>query len=185
MQAGVDRLWPYVDELFRTDPLEQRLVAEGIAVDASSLRDEWHKRVTSVLDEATLAAPESSWTAPGGGRRGLHTEAFGYLLRRDAAPASLAPGSALVSDLVLIDEEAVRRAAAAVPDPELPMVTIEDLGILRDVTVSPGGRVAITITPTYSGCPRWKRSRRTSGKRSKPAERRLWRCARARARLDH
>jgi ring-1,2-phenylacetyl-CoA epoxidase subunit PaaD len=58
-----------------------------------------------------------------------------------------------VSDLVLIDEEAVRRAAAAVPDPELPMVTIEDLGILRDVTVSPGGRVAITITPTYSGCP--------------------------------
>jgi ring-1,2-phenylacetyl-CoA epoxidase subunit PaaC len=80
MQAGVDRLWPYVDELFRTDQLEQRLVAEGIAVDASSLRDEWHKRVTSVLDEATLAAPESSWTAPGGGRRGLHTEAFGYLL---------------------------------------------------------------------------------------------------------
>lgn len=58
-----------------------------------------------------------------------------------------------MSDLVLIDEEAVRRAAAAVPDPELPMVTIEDLGILRDVTVSPGGRVAITITPTYSGCP--------------------------------
>jgi ring-1,2-phenylacetyl-CoA epoxidase subunit PaaC len=33
-----------------------------------------------VLDEATLAAPEGSWTAPGGGRRGLHTEAFGYLL---------------------------------------------------------------------------------------------------------
>lgn len=58
-----------------------------------------------------------------------------------------------MTDLVLIDEEAVRRAAAAVPDPELPMVTIEDLGILRDVTVSPGGRVAITITPTYSGCP--------------------------------
>jgi ring-1,2-phenylacetyl-CoA epoxidase subunit PaaD len=58
-----------------------------------------------------------------------------------------------VNDAVLIDEEAVHRAAAAVPDPELPMVTIEDLGILRDVTVSPDGRVAITITPTYSGCP--------------------------------
>jgi ring-1,2-phenylacetyl-CoA epoxidase subunit PaaD len=58
-----------------------------------------------------------------------------------------------VSDAILVDEEAVRRAAAAVPDPELPMVTIEDLGILRDVTVSPDGRVAITITPTYSGCP--------------------------------
>jgi ring-1,2-phenylacetyl-CoA epoxidase subunit PaaD len=59
----------------------------------------------------------------------------------------------VVSDAILVDEEAVRRAAAAVPDPELPMVTIEDLGILRDVTVSSDGRVAITITPTYSGCP--------------------------------
>jgi ring-1,2-phenylacetyl-CoA epoxidase subunit PaaD len=58
-----------------------------------------------------------------------------------------------VNDTALIDEEAVRRAAAAVPDPELPMVTIEDLGILRDVAVSPDGTVEITITPTYSGCP--------------------------------
>jgi|SRR5262245_14236040 len=55
--------------------------------------------------------------------------------------------------MVLVNEDVVRQAAAAVPDPELPMVTIEDLGILRDVMVSPGGRVAITITPTYSGCP--------------------------------
>src|SRR5262245_18836484 len=55
--------------------------------------------------------------------------------------------------MVLVNEDVVRQAAAAVPDPELPMVTIEDLGILRDVMVSPGGRVAVTITPTYSGCP--------------------------------
>ncbi|MGH3731444.1 MAG: 1,2-phenylacetyl-CoA epoxidase subunit PaaD [Micromonosporaceae bacterium] len=41
---------------------------------------------------------------------------------------------------------------AAVPDPELPMVTIADLGILRDVAVD-GGVVTVTITPTYSGCP--------------------------------
>jgi ring-1,2-phenylacetyl-CoA epoxidase subunit PaaD len=40
----------------------------------------------------------------------------------------------------------------AVPDPELPMLTIADLGILRDVTVQ-GRRVDVTITPTYSGCP--------------------------------
>jgi ring-1,2-phenylacetyl-CoA epoxidase subunit PaaD len=43
--------------------------------------------------------------------------------------------------------------AAAVLDPELPMVTIEDLGILRDVTEDDQGRVHVTITPTYSGCP--------------------------------
>jgi ring-1,2-phenylacetyl-CoA epoxidase subunit PaaD len=46
-----------------------------------------------------------------------------------------------------------RGIAATVLDPELPMVTIEDLGILRDVTEDDQGRVHVTITPTYSGCP--------------------------------
>ncbi len=37
-------------------------------------------------------------------------------------------------------------------DPELPMITLADLGVLRAVDVS-DGRVTVTITPTYSGCP--------------------------------
>ena len=47
---------------------------------------------------------------------------------------------------------AARAIAAGVPDPELPMVTVADLGILRDVAVE-GDRLVVTITPTYSGCP--------------------------------
>lgn len=43
--------------------------------------------------------------------------------------------------------------AASVLDPELPVVTIADLGILRDVTEDDQGRVHVQITPTYSGCP--------------------------------
>lgn len=47
-----------------------------------------------------------------------------------------------------------REAVAAVVDPELRVVTIEELGILRDVSVDPGnGHVTVTITPTYTGCP--------------------------------
>jgi ring-1,2-phenylacetyl-CoA epoxidase subunit PaaD len=45
-----------------------------------------------------------------------------------------------------------RAAVAAVVDPELRVVTIEELGILRDVSED-AGRVTVTITPTYSGCP--------------------------------
>ena len=45
------------------------------------------------------------------------------------------------------------RVAARVLDPELPVVTIEDLGILRDVTEDDQGRVHVQVTPTYSGCP--------------------------------
>ena len=51
----------------------------------------------------------------------------------------------------LLADEA-RARVAAVPDPELPMVTIEDLGILRGVRVEDGA-VHVTITPTYAGCP--------------------------------
>jgi ring-1,2-phenylacetyl-CoA epoxidase subunit PaaD len=46
-----------------------------------------------------------------------------------------------------------RALVAAVVDPEIPVLTIDDLGILRDVTVGDGGAVEVTITPTYSGCP--------------------------------
>jgi len=42
--------------------------------------------------------------------------------------------------------------AATVTDPELPMLTLADLGIIRDVREDAGG-VVVTITPTYSGCP--------------------------------
>jgi ring-1,2-phenylacetyl-CoA epoxidase subunit PaaD len=48
---------------------------------------------------------------------------------------------------------AARDLAARVTDPEMPMLTLEDLGILRDVEVDDDGVVTVTITPTYSGCP--------------------------------
>lgn len=46
----------------------------------------------------------------------------------------------------------VREVLSHVHDPEIPVITIEDLGILRDVAVE-GTHVVVTVTPTYSGCP--------------------------------
>lgn len=43
-------------------------------------------------------------------------------------------------------------AAASVPDPEIPVLSIADLGVLRDIRVT-DGRIEAVITPTYSGCP--------------------------------
>lgn len=48
---------------------------------------------------------------------------------------------------------AVEEAVAAVPDPEIRVLTIADLGILRAVSQDDDGHVTVTITPTYSGCP--------------------------------
>lgn len=52
--------------------------------------------------------------------------------------------------------EAVRSAWALledVPDPEIPVVSIRELGILREVNPLPDGGVEVVLTPTYSGCP--------------------------------
>ncbi len=54
------------------------------------------------------------------------------------------------------DDEVLARArevAAGVTDPEMPMLTLHDLGVLRGVVVGEHDRVTVTITPTYSGCP--------------------------------
>jgi ring-1,2-phenylacetyl-CoA epoxidase subunit PaaD len=46
-----------------------------------------------------------------------------------------------------------REAVEQVCDPEIPVLTIADLGVLRSVAAAPDGALEVTITPTYSGCP--------------------------------
>jgi len=82
MQAGLERVWPFVDEMFDPswiDLLDPALVADGVAVDPAALRVRWDDEVLAVVSEATLTVPEPRWHARGG-RRGVHTEALGYLL---------------------------------------------------------------------------------------------------------
>lgn len=49
--------------------------------------------------------------------------------------------------------EEIAAVAAQVTDPEMPMLTLADLGVLRRVDVGGDGAVRVTITPTYTGCP--------------------------------
>lgn len=49
--------------------------------------------------------------------------------------------------------KAARAACARVTDPEVPVLTIDDLGILHEVDVDSEGHVTVSILPTYSGCP--------------------------------
>ncbi len=79
MQAGLARMWPYVEEMFTADEVDLAAAAAGVGVDPSGLRPGWDGYVDAVLSEATLARPEPTWTAKGG-RAGLHTEAMGFLL---------------------------------------------------------------------------------------------------------
>jgi ring-1,2-phenylacetyl-CoA epoxidase subunit PaaC len=79
MQAALESLWPYTNELFETDAATQAALERKIGAEPAALRTAWAAHVDEVLETATLDRPSSSWQQSGG-RRGLHTESFGYLL---------------------------------------------------------------------------------------------------------
>lgn len=53
----------------------------------------------------------------------------------------------------MVTADEARAVLETVVDPEIPALTIADIGILRGVAVDAAGTVVVTITPTYSGCP--------------------------------
>ena len=65
--------------------------------------------------------------------------------------------TAMASPLASLSDAAAlrlaRETAAQVADPELPMLTLADLGVLRGVELAADGTVVASLTPTYSGCP--------------------------------
>ena len=92
MIHGLAVVWPYVDELFRDDELTGRLSDAGVAVQPSSLRADFDRLTGEVLAEAELEVPKVQ-PAPGGGRRGLHSEHLGYLLAEMQVLAREHPGA--------------------------------------------------------------------------------------------
>jgi len=53
---------------------------------------------------------------------------------------------------VITEHNKIYALLAKVTDPEIPVLSVTDMGIIRDITVD-GKQVTVTITPTYSGCP--------------------------------
>jgi ring-1,2-phenylacetyl-CoA epoxidase subunit PaaD len=53
----------------------------------------------------------------------------------------------------VVTAEAVWDALAEIPDPEIPVISLVELGVVRDVAVEDGGRVRVEFTPTFLGCP--------------------------------
>jgi ring-1,2-phenylacetyl-CoA epoxidase subunit PaaC len=79
--AAVDRVWPFVDELFHATAVETRLA--GVAVDPAELRAEVDGVLAAVFEAAGLTRPDpipTAFVAGQAGRDGVHTEAMGFLL---------------------------------------------------------------------------------------------------------
>jgi ring-1,2-phenylacetyl-CoA epoxidase subunit PaaC len=79
MQASLERLWPYANEWFESDPVDAACAADGLAPAAASLAVPWRASVEPVLARATLELPATTGHQRGG-RQGVHTEHLGHLL---------------------------------------------------------------------------------------------------------
>ena len=68
------------------------MIERGIAVDPGTLRPQWLKTVSGVVDEATLALPKNDWMQQGG-RSGRHSEHLGHLLSELQSMQRTFPGA--------------------------------------------------------------------------------------------
>ena len=79
MQTAIDELWGFIPEMFDMDEIEDAMVAIGVGVDVSRLREQWDETINSILSDATLKRPEDTWSVRGS-REGKHSEHLGFLL---------------------------------------------------------------------------------------------------------
>lgn len=79
IQTAINTLWTYTDELFHQTDSDKAMIVEGVGVDVITFKENYHKQVAAILEEATLTVPETKWFQKGG-KQGIHTEHLGYLL---------------------------------------------------------------------------------------------------------
>jgi ring-1,2-phenylacetyl-CoA epoxidase subunit PaaC len=90
MIRAIGDVWPYVGELFRDEPLIDRL--DGIAARPSALRPGFDAVIDVVFAEAELQVPDG-FTSSGGGRRGIHFSNLGFVLAEMQVLARRHPGA--------------------------------------------------------------------------------------------
>ncbi|AXI44091.1 1,2-phenylacetyl-CoA epoxidase subunit PaaC [Sulfitobacter sp. SK011] len=80
MQKALDRLWPYVGEMFVSDAVDEQMVKDGIAPDPASLREGYDALLSDVFTAATLVRPTTDFAHKGGKSGVRHSEHLGHML---------------------------------------------------------------------------------------------------------
>jgi ring-1,2-phenylacetyl-CoA epoxidase subunit PaaC len=79
VQAAVNDLWVFTDELFHQTDADKAMVSEGIGVDVTQLKQIYYQKVSAILEEATIEVPKIEYFQKGG-KQGIHSEYMGYIL---------------------------------------------------------------------------------------------------------
>lgn len=92
MQAAIETLWPFSGELCTPDELDTKMANQGIAPNLLEIKVLWDKKVSEVLQEATLVPPGNNWMQSGG-KQGRHSEHLGFLLAEMQSLQRTYPGN--------------------------------------------------------------------------------------------
>jgi len=79
IQTAINDLWIFTDELFHQTDADKEMVKQGIGIDVTLLKEDYYKKINSILEEATLEIPQVEYFQKGG-KLGIHSEHMGYLL---------------------------------------------------------------------------------------------------------
>ena len=145
-------------ELFAADEVDEEAALAGIAPDPADSTVAWLANVDEVLHEATLKRPADVAVSLARQTRRAHRTSESLArgnavhaahLSRSAVVTAMTSASAKLTDrLVSQGEREVWRILTEVPDPEIPVLNIVDLGIVRHVVSKTGGSRLVCHRPT-------------------------------------
>lgn len=79
MKKAISELWPYTGEMVVPAAFESNL-ENRVCIDVSSIKDDWFKKIKTILEEATIDFPDEKIWMQSGGKNGIHTEHLGFIL---------------------------------------------------------------------------------------------------------
>ena len=143
VQESLNSLWEFTGEFFEMDEIDNELNKKGIGVNNKSLKEDWNNIINTTLLESKLKRPEDGYMQTGS-KNGLHTEHLGHILSeiQYLKHTPMQNGNT----------EKIWELLNTVPDPEIPVISVVELGVIRNVEYV-NKTYLISITPTYSGCP--------------------------------
>ena len=79
MNTALNKLWKFTDEFFTMNKIDNDMIKINVGINRELLKSKWVKKVTSILDAATLKMPKDIHMLLGG-KKGIHTEHLGHIL---------------------------------------------------------------------------------------------------------
>ena len=93
IEEALSDLWPYTGEMFEVVDWEEQMNSSKTGMNVKSVYEDWLRKVSGIIQKATLQVPSKDTWMQSGGKKGVHTEHLGYILAEMQFLQRAYPGS--------------------------------------------------------------------------------------------